>query len=163
MPAVSEYAGRSRARNIAVLAASAALAVVLAGQGSAQAQSRVALFYLDRHTSSYAMELVGAPYAWGGTGPAFDCSGLAQHVYAMSGYQIPRTAEEQFLFFRQISQKDAWGGDLVFFHDYSGYVYHTGIYEGGNQMVSALNYQYGVMRTPVSLVWGYVTFGTISH
>ena len=35
-------------------------------------------------------------------------------------------------------------GDLVFFHDPGGYTYHTGIYEGGGSMVSALNYAYGV-------------------
>lgn len=105
------------------------------------------------------------PYMWGGTTLAgFDCSGFAQYLYAnYAGVTIPRTAEAQYEFFRPETQAQAWGGDLVFFHDSSGYVYHTGIYEGGNSMVSALDSQYGIMWTPLS--WGgtYYTFGTISH
>lgn len=153
------------ARSAAVAAAACAItAAALSGQVSAQAAERVPAFYLDRYVSAHVKQFIGDPYVYGGTSPAgFDCSGLAQYVYALAGYQIPRTADEQYRFFRQIRREDAWGGDLVFFHDYSGYVFHTGIYEGGDSMVSALNPLYGVMWTPLGWGEGYVTFGTISH
>lgn len=139
-------------------------ALALAETPPASAVDRAPLLYLDRGTSSYVKEFLGDPYVYGGTSPAgFDCSGLAQHVYAAFGYDIPRTADEQFQFFRPISEDDAWGGDLVFFHDSGGYVYHVGIYEGDGHMVSALDSEYGVKWTPVD--WGgtYYTFGTLSH
>lgn len=137
---------------------------LLCGQVSAQAAERVPALYLDRQVSSDAKQYLGDPYAYGGTSPAgFDCSGFAQYLYGLAGYVIPRTAEGQFQFFRAISLADAWGGDLVFFHDPSGYVYHTGIYEGGGAMVSALDPQYGVKWTPLGWGGDYITFGTISH
>jgi cell wall-associated NlpC family hydrolase len=133
--------------------------------GNVNADAAVSRYYLDRDTSWYAARMLGYPYQYGGSGPqAFDCSGLAQYVYGHYGYWIPRTADEQYRYFRQIPRWYAWGGDLVFFHVWpGGPVYHTGIYEGGGNMVSALNYAYGVKWTPVS--WGgpYVTYGTISH
>jgi len=108
------------------------------------------------------------PYVYGGTSPytGFDCSGFAQYLYAQyAGVQIPRVADDQFAFFRPETQTQAWGGDLVFFHSGSidGPVYHTGIYEGGDYMVSALDGQYGIMWTPISWGGSFYTFGTISH
>lgn len=70
----------------------------------------------------------------------FDWSGLAQYGYGYYGESIPRTADDQFHYVRGESESAAWGGDLVFFHvssDPRSYVYDVGIYEGGNQMVSA--------------------------
>src|ERR1700761_7085014 len=119
--------------------------------------------------AAVARRLVGDPYVWGGTSPAgFDCSGLTQYVYKYTGggKLINRTAEEQFLQFRRISQADAHPGDLVFFHDTAdpgSYVYHVGVYEGGDDMVAAATYGQGVVLQ--SFTWGgdTVTFGTITH
>lgn len=119
--------------------------------------------------ASLARTLVGDPYRWGGTSPAgFDCSGLTQFVYRHTGHGmlINRTAEAQFLQFRQISKSSARPGDLVFFHDTSSpssYVYHVGVYEGGNDMVAATTPSGGVKVE--SFTWGgnTVTFGTITH
>jgi cell wall-associated NlpC family hydrolase len=115
----------------------------------------------------YVKRLEGAPYAWGGTTPAgFDCSGLAQYVYRHFGKRIRRTAEDQFLEFRRISKSRALFGDLVFFHassDPNSYVYHVGVYEGGNSMVAATTYGEGVQWQSFAWAGNTVTFGTISH
>jgi cell wall-associated NlpC family hydrolase len=116
----------------------------------------------------YVKSLEGVPYRYGGTSTSgFDCSGLTQYVYAHTGTSIPRTAEEQFKEFRPVSQAQAWGGDLVFFHDNSNpdsYVYHVGIYEGGGHMVAASSGAGKVIWE--SIDWApsdTITFGTITH
>lgn len=121
----------------------------------------------NENAASYVKRLEGAPYAWGGTTPAgFDCSGLTQYVYRHFGKSIQRTAEDQFLQFRRISKARAWRGDLVFFHedsDPNSYVYHVGIYEGGDDMVAATTYGEGVQWQSFAWAGDTVTFGTISH
>jgi len=118
--------------------------------------------------AALARKLVGDPYVYGGTSPAgFDCSGLAQWVYRHAGHgkTIYRTAEDQFLQFKRISKKDARAGDLVFFHVTSSpgsYVYHVGVYEGGNDMVAATTYGKGVQLQSFTWAGSTVTFGTIT-
>jgi cell wall-associated NlpC family hydrolase len=122
---------------------------------------------LNQRLASYVRRLEGTPYAWGGTSPSgFDCSGLTQYVYRHFGRSIQRTAEEQFLQFRRISHARARRGDLVFFHvdsDPNSYVYHVGVYEGGEHMVAATS-SGGTVEWQ-SFAWGgdTVTFGTITH
>jgi cell wall-associated NlpC family hydrolase len=140
------------------------MAVALAftpGMANAQAQS------FNQEAAAYVETFIGqVPYVYGGNSPqtGFDCSGLAQYVYGRYGKWIPRTAEEQFLYFRQESPAAAWGGDLVFFHvdsDPNSYVYHVAIYEGSNNMVSATDPADGIEWQPI---WSPdVTFGTITH
>jgi cell wall-associated NlpC family hydrolase len=109
----------------------------------------------------------GVPYVYGGTSPAgFDCSGLTQYVYRHLGKTIQRTAEDQFLQFRPISKAKAWGGDLVFFHvdsNPNSYVYHVGIYEGGDDMVAATTTGSDVQWQNFSWAGDTVTFGTLTH
>jgi cell wall-associated NlpC family hydrolase len=121
----------------------------------------------NQKTSAYAKQFIGrVPYVYGGSSPSmgFDCSGLTHYVYGHYGKSIPRTAEDQFLHFRRESRSRAWGGDLVFFHVNSNpnsYVYHVGIYEGGNHMVSATNPAGGIRWQ--TIYSADVTFGTITH
>jgi cell wall-associated NlpC family hydrolase len=130
--------------------------------------------YTGKHRPSFnqdAARLVkryeGVPYRYGGTSPAgFDCSGLTQYVYRHLGKGIQRTAEDQFLEFRPISKKRAWGGDLVFFHvdsNPNSYVYHVGIYEGGNDMVASTTTGSDVQWQNFSWAGDTVTFGTLTH
>jgi hypothetical protein len=54
----------------------------------------------------------------------------------------------------------------VFFHedsDPNSYVYHVGIYEGGDDMVAATTYGEGVQWQSFAWAGDTVTFGTISH
>jgi peptidoglycan DL-endopeptidase CwlO len=118
-------------------------------------------------TSAYAASFVGrVPYAYGGSSPStgFDCSGLTSYVYAHFGTSIPRTADAQFRSFRRESGSAARAGDLVFFHvdsDPNSYVYHVGIYEGGDSVVSAADPAEGITW---QTIWSPdVTFGTITH
>jgi len=121
----------------------------------------------NQKTSAYVKNFVGVvPYVYGGSSPStgFDCSGLARYVYGHYGKSIPRIAEDQFLHFRRESRSRAWGGDLVFFHvnaNPNSYVYHVGIYEGGNQMVSATDPAGGIRWQ--TIYSSDVTFGTITH
>jgi cell wall-associated NlpC family hydrolase len=117
-----------------------------------------------------AKKLVGDRYRYGGTSPAtgFDCSGLTQWVYKHTGHgkKIDRIAEDQYRDFKRISKKDAKPGDLVFFHDTSSpssYVYHVGVYEGGNNMVAATTSGHGVKLQSFTWAGNTVTFGTITH
>jgi cell wall-associated NlpC family hydrolase len=123
----------------------------------------------NKVAAALAKKLVGAPYEFGGTSPAgFDCSGFTQYVYEHTGggKRIDRTAEDQFLEFKRISKGDARPGDLVFFHDSSNpdsYVYHVGVFEGGNDMAAAATYGVGVVLQSFTWAGDTVTFGTITH
>jgi cell wall-associated NlpC family hydrolase len=122
---------------------------------------------INQEIAAYVKRFVGDPYVWGGTSPAgFDCSGLTQYVYRHFGKRIQRTADDQFWEFRQISKDRAVPGDLVFFHETSdpdSYVYHVGVYEGGDMMVAATTYGEGVQRQSFAWAGDTVTFGTITH
>ncbi len=119
--------------------------------------------------ASLAKTLVGGRYATGGTSPAgFDCSGLTQYVYHHTGggKPIQRTSQAQFQQFKRISHSAARPGDLVFFHNTSNpssYVYHVGVYEGGNDMVAATTPSGGVKLQSFTWAGNTVTFGTITH
>ena len=143
----------------------AVLLAVVPGMANSVANAKTMSF--NQETSSYVESFIGrVPYVYGGSSPStgFDCSGLTQYVYRHYGKSIPRTADAQFRYFRSESRSRAWGGDLVFFHDNSNpnsYVYHVGIYEGGNNMVSAADASEGIVWQPI---WSSdVTFGTITH
>ncbi len=74
---------------------------------------------------------IGRPYRYGGgDGAGFDCSGLALHVYADVGIQLPRTAAEQMRAGREIRASAARPGDLQFYRINSGHHVVIDIGEG---------------------------------
>jgi cell wall-associated NlpC family hydrolase len=82
-----------------------------------------------------AMRFIGTPYVFGGTRPSgFDCSGYVQHVYALLGIHLPRTADAQYDAGRRIATAMK-PGDLVFFHTYAPGVSHVGIYLGNSKFI----------------------------
>jgi cell wall-associated NlpC family hydrolase len=149
-------------KKVGTIAGTMAVALsALPGIASARSQS------VNLQTANLAASFIGrVPYRYGGSSPqsGFDCSGLSHYVYSRDGKSIPRTADAQFRYFRPESRSAAWGGDLVFFHvnsSSSSYVYHVGIYEGSNHMVSAADPAEGIVWQSV---WSHnVTFGTITH
>jgi cell wall-associated NlpC family hydrolase len=84
-----------------------------------------------------ALRFLGVPYVFGGTSTTgFDCSGYVQHVFAMLGISIPRTADAQY----DAGHRIIGGmkpGDLVFFQTYAPGASHVGIYLGNNKFVNA--------------------------
>ena len=80
----------------------------------------------------------GKPYLWGAAGPnAFDCSGLTQYVYKQLGVLLARSADQQFRTTLHVPYSQAQPGDLIFFYDSTGYVYHVGMYAGNGMMWDA--------------------------
>jgi cell wall-associated NlpC family hydrolase len=82
-----------------------------------------------------AMRFIGTPYAFGGTSAGgFDCSGYVQHVFAMLGMRLPRTADAQWAAGRHI-RDGVKTGDLVFFQTYERGPSHVGIYLGNDRFI----------------------------
>lgn len=110
-----------------------------------------------------AQTFIGKPYVWGGASPAgFDCSGLVQYSYrTAAALSTPRIAQDQFRAARMIPAVRAVPGDLVFYSDNTGYVYHVGIYTGPGMTVAATNPAGGVRA---QAIWDRTaTFGSFTH
>ena len=90
---------------------------------------------------AYARQQIGKPYLWGGTGPdAFDCSGLTMMAYRSVGIDIPRTADQQWLWGPRVSPSQVAPGDLVFFAGADGTAKapgHVGIVIGHGLMIDS--------------------------
>lgn len=103
----------------------------------------------------------GSPYRWGAEGPhRFDCSGLTSYVYNTRLHKrIPRTAQAQYNATRHIRWGHRRKGDLVFFKDRRGHVYHVAIYAGHWQIWEAV--RPGV-RLRKSRIWSHhIAFGRV--
>ena len=104
---------------------------------------------LAQTLTSSALRFLGTPYVFGGTsGYGFDCSGYTQHVFAMLGVRIPRTADAQY-YAGSYPVGGVRTGDLVFFQTYEPGPSHVGIYLGNGHFVHASS-SHGVMVSSLS-------------
>ncbi|MEO6913586.1 MAG: C40 family peptidase [Candidatus Baltobacteraceae bacterium] len=104
---------------------------------------------MARNLTKDALRFLGVPYVFGGTSTTgFDCSGYVQHVFAMMGVHIPRTADAQYSAGTRVSGAGMRPGDLVFFQTYESGPSHVGIFLGKGHFVHASSH--GVMVSSLS-------------
>lgn len=77
-------------------------------------------------------------YRYGGTTKkGIDCSAFTRLLQTeVYGFELPRTAREQYAACEKIADEDMMEGDLVFFNTRGG-VSHVGVYVGGGYFVHA--------------------------
>lgn len=97
----------------------------------------------------------GVPYVFGGATPqGFDCSGYVRYVFAKSGIDLPRSADEQYLVGQKIGKHNLQPGDLVFFQTYEQGVSHSGIYIGDGKFISATSSSGVAIASVNDSYWG---------
>lgn len=84
-----------------------------------------------------ALEQVGVPYRYGGTGPSgFDCSGLVHYAYLNAGKAVPRTSRQLWDGTANVARHELRPGDVLFF-EIEGKMQHVGLYLGEDRFVHA--------------------------
>lgn len=99
----------------------------------------------------FALQFEGYDYAWGGSSPStgFDCSGLVYYVFSHFGFELGRTATDQWFYEDavEVGLDELLPGDLVFFSPSQDVddITHVGIYVGDAQYLHAANSARGVV------------------
>lgn len=86
------------------------------------------------------LALLHTPYVFGArTSQGLDCSGFVGIAWAAAGLQLPRDANQQVLVGQLVATRwhtDALlPGDILFFLDKSGRIFHTGLSLGGSHFI----------------------------
>lgn len=108
---------------------------MLRGRGIPEEKAR-----LLGNVVSTAIEEMGQPYVWGGTGDGsggFDCSGLIYYAYGRYGIRIPRTAAGQAGAGIPIAREVGalLPGDILTFAENGSDVSHVGLYVGEDRFI----------------------------
>lgn len=107
---------------------------------------------------SYAVDQLGKPYIYGGTGPVgYDCSGLVMKAYQAAGILLPRTTFQQVLAGMPVySGSNLKPGDLLFTAGSDGTAEnpgHVGMYIGSGLVIQAPQTGEDIEITPFSGYW----------
>jgi hypothetical protein len=107
-----------------------------------------------------AAHWIGAPYLWGGITPAgVDCSGLAQAVYRIHGFELPRDSDQQARTGEAVDPGPEFRalqpGDLLFFAEEPGRVSHVALSLGGSRIIHSSLGNGGVRRNDLAGGLGY--------
>ena len=91
-----------------------------------------------------ALEAMGSPYKWGGTGQAdggFDCSGLIQYAYGQHGITLPRRSTDQATEGEKVDKRPEalLPGDILTFSNGGGRITHVGLYLGEGKFIHSAN------------------------
>lgn len=92
---------------------------------------------------AFARAQLGDMYAMGGAGPdVWDCSGLTKAAYSSVGIYVgTHSATNQYNYAagngRLVPYADRQAGDLIFYTDGAGDMYHVALYVGGGMMIEA--------------------------
>ncbi|WP_149276344.1 C40 family peptidase [Pareuzebyella sediminis] len=89
------------------------------------------------HLVETALLYLNTPYLWGGKTPfGIDASGFAQMVYKINGYKLARSASGQSMQGVSLSFiEESEAGDLAFFDNSDGEIYHVGILMENNYII----------------------------
>ena len=113
-----------------------------------------------RNVIRAAYSVLGTPYVFGGTSTyGFDCSGFTQYAFARAGISIPRMADSQLYYGRQISMSELRPGDLIFFSTYEPGASHCGIYLGDGKFIHAGTSRGVVVADAFTGYWGERYYG----
>jgi cell wall-associated NlpC family hydrolase len=94
-----------------------------------------AMTSFQSHVLSEAARHKGQPYKYGAAGPTrFDCSGFTLYVFGRFGKHLPHSSARQYTVVRHIGKSYKQPGDLIFFKNSSGTIYHVGIYAGSGRI-----------------------------
>lgn len=105
---------------------------------------------------------LGYSYVFGAEGPkSFDCSGLVMFAGHKAGISTPRVSSDQFNAARLIPASHVEPGDLVFYHDSEGNVYHVGIYVSPGRTIAAIDTAQGVNYQ--NIYDPTATYGSFTH
>ena len=103
---------------------------------------------------------LNTPYGYGSAGSSsFDCSGFTQYAFARAGISIPRMADSQLYYGRQISMSELRPGDLIFFSTYEPGASHCGIYLGDGKFIHAGTSTGVVVADAFTGYWGERYYG----
>ncbi|MCE9559091.1 MAG: C40 family peptidase [Armatimonadetes bacterium] len=105
----------------------------------------------------YALKFVGTPYVWGGDdmNKGIDCSGFVKKLYGKIGIDLPRTASEQALVGKPITNvADLREGDrLYFWENKRNKIGHTGMYIGNGYFIHSSRGRNGVDTSYLTDKW----------
>jgi cell wall-associated NlpC family hydrolase len=104
---------------------------------------------------AFARSQIGDPYVFAAAGPSsWDCSGLTMGAYQAVGVYIGiHSATAQYNYARShgrlVSYADRRPGDLIFYTDGGGDMYHVTVYSGNGMMIEAPYEGADVREVPV--------------